>query len=424
MFLISRRVFTSSLAATALLPCSSAIAASAARSRLRGMLLGSLIGDAAGGPVEFKDPTELRKWLPATREWSDDRKLDRAEAEQLAAGFRLLPYAGIRPDPAPYAHWSRDAAAGTVTDDSRHKFFLMAALREASQTGSFPISQRELAREYLRYQASDSVQSHPGYQELCEEWLREYNQAARWVLGERAAGRATPVERLWGGIATNAGQMVLLPLAGAYPGQPAEAYRAAYQIGYIDNGRGKDLNSAIVAGLAAAIGFDSDTSTENRWQQLRAAMAETDPYRYGRIPWVDRPIHQWLDFADRAADRAQQSPKRLFKILEDEGQPRYYWDAHFVLASVWSMLRLTHFNALAALQLSLDFGHDTDSAAQLVGAFAGAVLGEEIFAQEVREIVGSRLEADYGESVDEWTSLLERLQDRDRYPTLVSDWPA
>ena len=418
--LISRRSALGAIASSvAALATHDANASEASSTRLRGMLWGSLIGDAAGGPVEFKSPDAVAEWMPGAREWSDSKRLNLKSLGDLADQFRLLPYQGIRPDPAPYAHWLQNAAAGTVTDDSRHKFFLLSALRRAREQGNLPITQSSLASEYVRYQDSAAVTQHPSYGPLCEEWLHEYNQAARWVLGDRDPATAAPVERLWGGVATNAGQMALLPLAGAFAGEPAAAYRAAYRLGFMDNGTAKDLNSAIVAGLAAALGRPNDESLEDRWKFVRKAMVETDPYRYGAVPWVPRPIDRWLGFADEAATRADGSPKRLYAILEQEGQPRFHWDAHFVLASTWSILKIAQFNPLAAMQLSLDFGHDTDSTAQLVGAFIGAVAGENIFPASMRQQIKERLEADYGESVEEWTALLSQLQDRVRYPELV-----
>ena len=417
---ICRRHFVRAiLAAPVALSSATAWASASTLRRVRGMLWGSLIGDAAGGPVEFKSPSDVRGWLPSTRDWQNDRRLNAEELDRLAAGFRLLPYKELRPQPAPYAHWLRDAAPGTVTDDTRHKFFLVAALRRAKSQAGLPIGTSELAAEYLRYEQSEVLTAHPGYAALCEEWLREYNQAARWMTGDRNAETAAPPERLWGGVPTNAGQMALLPLAAAFAGQPIDAYRAAFSLAYIDNGTAKDLNSAVVAGLAAAIGRPGDESPRDTWQIMRQAMLTTDPYRYGGIPWVERPLARWLAFAEEAASRAEGSPKKLFSILEDEGKPRFHWDAHFVVASSWAILALANFNPLAAMQLSLDFGHDTDSAAQLVGAFAGAVHGEELFPAAMREQVGERLVADYAESVEEWAQLLASLQDRQRYPVLV-----
>ncbi len=421
---IQRRLFliksTAAVSSLLLVPRTTGADREEPNARLRGMLLGSLIGDAAGGPVEFAAPERVRDWMPATRDWDDRRQLTNDEIEQLASSFQLLSYETLRPEPRPYAHWTRAAAAGTVTDDSRHKFMLMAALREARENGKFPIGPVQLAQQYLRYCESAPVRRHPAYASLCEEWLREYNQAARWIAGDRGRADAAPTERLWGGVPTNAGQMVLLPLAGAFYGDPESAYRAAFQLGFMDNGTAKDLNSAIVAGLAAALAIPTGDSTQERWKAVRRAMSHVDPYRYAQIPWVERPIVHWLDFAEKAVGRADQVPKRLFEILEQEAEPRYYWDAHFVLASAWAIMAICGFDGLASLQLALDFGHDTDSTAQLVGAFAGAVYGEQLFPLQMRSDIIARLEADYLESVDEWTELLVDLQHRERYPVLVA----
>ena len=63
------------------------------------------------------------------------------------------------------------------------------------------------------------------------------------------------------------------------------------------------------------------------------------------------------------------------------------------------------------MQLSIDFGHDTDSYAQVLGAMAGAVHGLDIFPMSMADAVESRLLADYGESVDSWVATLGRAAD-------------
>jgi ADP-ribosylglycohydrolase len=71
-----------------------------------------------------------------------------------------------------------------------------------------------------------------------------------------------------------------------------------------------------------------------------------------------------------------------------------------------TLLKLSEFNALCALHLAIDFGHDTDSYAQLIGAMAGAVDGAEIFPTAMGQTVARRLKADYGEDVSDWVKLL------------------
>jgi ADP-ribosylglycohydrolase len=386
---------------------------------VRGLLVGSLIGDAAGGPVEFKSESELRKWLPDARSWPESKKLNDEEIRKLSSSLPLLPYTGIRPDPAPYGPWAKDGPAGTITDDSRHKIILIHALRRLRAARDQQLTVEDLAQSYLDFGAAKCIVDNPDYHQFYEESFREYNLAARWILGERRPELARPVSRLWGGVATVSGQMCLPPLAALFPGDPEQAYRAAYAIGFIDLGTGKDMNAAVVAGLAAALS-DTNPDTTARWLSALDTMRTVDPYDYADIKFVSRPLLKWLGFAKSAARRAAGRPARLYEILETEGRPVYWWDAHFIIASAFAFLHLCQFEPLAAMHLSLDFGHDTDSVAQTIGAFAGAIHGTELFPRPFRAAVAKRLSIEYGEDINEWVDLLVELSDRSKYPQPVS----
>lgn len=390
------------------------------RDRIEGMLLGSLIGDAAGGPVEFRDPEEIVSYMPATRNWADDRKLNSDAITKLADSFQLLSYEKLRPDPAPYGQWTVKAPPGTVTDDSRLKIILFNTLRQARKNKTFPINSRDLAHQFVAFEKTVIIQNRPAYKELCKKSLTELIKASRWVLGERNLNLALPPERLWGGVATNVGQMVLLSLSALYPGRPLDAYLATYHLGFFDNGPAKDINSAIAAGLAAALTTTVDDSNQmSAWKQVIETMKNTDPYQYSKIPWVGKPAIRWLDFAHSAVERADNKPKKLFEILENEGKPRYWWDAHFIFASAFAILEFCRFNSLAALHLALDFGHDTDSAAQLIGAFAGAMYGTKVFPEKMRLLVTTQLQKDYDQSLCEWVELLLSLNNTQQFPELI-----
>jgi ADP-ribosylglycohydrolase len=54
------------------------------------------------------------------------------------------------------------------------------------------------------------------------------------------------------------------------------------------------------------------------------------------------------------------------------------------------------------MHLILDFGHDTDSYAQVLGAMVGAVHGPDIFPASMRDNVETSLKSDYHESIDDW----------------------
>lgn len=391
--------------------------------RILGMLLGTLIGDAAGGPVEFHQPQGLDDWLPGCRNWEAQRVLTSADLKRFASSFRLLPYAPLRPEPSPYGQWTPKAMPGTVTDDTRHKIILLNALRAARDKKQLPIGPHALATAYLHFSQSEAIRGRPAYKQLCRESLLEFSQAARWVLGQRDPQRTTPPERLWGGLDTCCGQMTLLPLAAIYAGQPVHAYRAAYALGFTDNGPGKDINSALVAGLAAALGLPTgDGSSEDcarRWQRVVASMKATDPYRYAEVPWVPRPATHWLKLATQFVERAAGRPGKLYALLEQESQVRTYWEAHFIMVLVFSMIEFCQYDSLSAMQLVLDFGHDTDSGAQLLGAFVGALEGPEVFPETMRTTVRGRLMDDYDQSVGEWVELLLALGDGKAYPEVV-----
>ena len=55
-------------------------------SKIEGMLIGSAIGDAAGGPVEFVVPPERSYWS------TTDQKITKEGIEALGGLFKLRPY--------------------------------------------------------------------------------------------------------------------------------------------------------------------------------------------------------------------------------------------------------------------------------------------------------------------------------------------
>jgi len=139
---------------------------------------------------------------------------------------------------------------------------------------------------------------------------------------------------------------------------------------------------------------------------LLDAMTNTDPFLYHDIPFAGRPLNKWVRLARNFASEAKWAPAALYRALEDKGSPVYWWDAHFTLLVPIAMLHLCKFNALSAMHLCLDFGHDTDSYAQVLGAMAGAVHGSKLFSAPHQDAVAARLKADYGEDLRRWTKTL------------------
>lgn len=412
---LNRRQFVSAMSAACATTLSGGPLAGAqiGSRRLAAMLLGSLIGDALGGPIEFLPAERVREIMPAARTWEDGRTLDPATITRLAESLTLFSYQQLRPETAAYGPWLEHAAEGTITDDSRHKIVLMRAMQLMLDAHRPNLMPEDLANAYLTFTPLEGATPSRELAELVDEGMREYRMASRWVLGQRDLDVALPLERLWGGVSNCSGQMALLPLAGVFPGQPERAYLETFRLDFIDAPIARDIAAAINAGLSAVLGRDADGLSEPaRWELLMSTIRRTDPYRFSDVPFAGRQLDRWMDLANSIVERSEGSPKVAFRLLESEGKPVYYWDSHFTLLVPLTLLKLCKFDPLAALHLTLDFGHDTDSYAQLVGAMAGAVHGMELWRSQLSAPVISRLSADYGESVEHWEQLVEAASAR------------
>ncbi len=382
------------------------------RNKTKGLLLGTLIGDAMGGPVEFQGMPEIQATPNPPKWWRDTTELmDAAAINATKERIRFREYKYLRPVPEPYAHWATNAAPGTITDDSRHKIILLHCLRNAVKKNQFPVTDKILAQAYLDWAKSKTIKTHSGYDTLVNQWLDESYKAIRWLMGSRKIGYAYPLERLWNALPTCYGQMVLPPLAAVYPGEPEKAYLAAYNIAWFDNAFAKDMNAALVAGLSKALTLDpAEMDNEQLWTEVINTIRNTDPYHYAKVPWSDRATNKWLDLADMYAKEANGSPAKLFERLEKELMYDIKWEAHVPFVVIFSCLKICNYDPLAALQLSMEWGWDSDSYPQLLGAFVGAIYGSEIFKQDMRDTVEKRLKLDYDEEIDEWVNVLMKAQ--------------
>ncbi len=410
---VPRRRFLGTLPLAALLPRMGRAGATAdpnLSDRIRGLLWAGYLGDALGGPVEFQPPEKVRALPDPPKAWADDEVLDGAALAATAARLRLRPYGPLRPEPESYGHWTADAPAGTVTDDSRHKLVLIRALATADANRGWPIGVRDLARAYLEWPDQAFIRSTPGFRELCADWLEEWQLGARWVLRQRDPAVALPPERMWNGVPTCCGQMTLPPLAALFPGRPGEAYLAAYHLAYFDNGFGRDLNAALVAGLAEALATPLDPDRPaDAWARVFHAVRETDPLGHARIRWMQRPLHRWMDLAREAVDEAAGRPARLFRRLETEFARTTKWEAQVPLVVAFACIEMARYEPMAALQLALEWGHDSDSYAALLGAFIGALHGPGIFPSRWIAAVGARMKSDYDSDPESDAALLLRL---------------
>lgn len=412
---LSRRSFLqSSLAVAAVTPAWRArgegTVASSLDLRICGLLYGTAFGDALGGPIEFQTPASVHALPNPPKLWRDDEVMDGSARAASAARIQLRPYHDLRPQPESYGQWNVNSAPGTITDDTRHKLILLHTLRIAEQSGRWPIGVRDLAQSFLDWPRTAAITAHPEYLPLAADWLEEWQFSARWVLGERDLKAARPPGRMWQGLPTCCGQMTSLPLAAVFAGDPGGAYLAAWQLGFFDNGFGKDLNAALVAGLSVALVTPVDSRTPKpAWERVFQSMRATDPYGYANIRWSERAVDRWLNFALRTAREADGHPSRMFAVWEREFASNSKWEAQIPFVVAFGCIAMANFDPLAALQLTQEWGWDTDSYAQVLGAFIGALYGPGILRPEWRVAVAARLKADHQVDLDDECRLVSRL---------------
>jgi ADP-ribosylglycohydrolase len=382
------------------------------RNKIKGLITGTIIGDALGGPIEFQGHTEIQASPNPPKLWTDTADVIN-DAALKAARERLYfrEYKYLLPYVQPYGCWTANAEPGTVTDDSRHKMVLMHMLRTALQKKQWPLTEKNSAQAYLDWAKSSTIKKHAGYDTLCPQWLDESYKAINWLMGNREIGNAYPVERIWNALPTCYGQMALTPMAALYPGEPEKAYLAAYNLAWFDIGFAKDMVAASVAGISVGLTLDpAKNSNEELWEKVFEAMKKTDPYNYSKVPWCERQVQRWLDVSDLFVKQANGSPARLFALLDKEFTYTTKWEAQVPFLVVFSILKLCRYDPLAAMQLSIEWGNDHDTYPQFLGAFVGAIYGPEIFKADMRSTVTKRLQLDYDENVEEWVNTLMKIQ--------------
>jgi hypothetical protein len=177
--------------------------------------------------------------------------------------------------------------------------------------------------------------------------------------------------------------------------------------------------STINAGLAKALVLDpSHMTNEELWKEVMHTMQITDPYAYTKVPWSERAVDRWMNLVDLYVKQANGSPAKLFALLEKEFMYTTKWEAQVPFVVIFSCLKICNYDPLAALQLSIEWGWDHDSYAQLLGAFIGAIYGPDIFKKDMRDTITKRMELDYNENIEEWVNTLIKLQQAGRQKQL------
>ncbi len=332
--------------------------------RIEGSIIGSLYGDALGGPIEFQ---QLMK------------------NDLLLRDYQKLKSA--------YAAWRDFAPAGTITDDTRHKIIFFNALKDKKQ-----LNKKNLAKSYVRFLSKTK------YRSLASIWLREYVQAARWSIYEDIK-TGKPSSLLFNGQRNASGLLALIPLATLYPANPEKTYLKCIEINFLDTSSAVDLNCSLIAALSSLF---AEHANLNRYI---STLKNNDPLNLSSTHFVKREVEILLARIEQLVSNNYDSKKFKEKLM-DSLNMKYGWEDHVVFSVVLSYLLKNKNNLEQAIYDIIYFGKDTDTYLQLACAIIGAIQGLDFFQKTEVDKIKNRLVLDYGVSVESWFKTIKVFSEK------------
>jgi hypothetical protein len=380
------------------------------RSKVRGCVLGTVLGDAIGGPFEF-GPLER---VPAISggDWIDG--LYPYEAATGPHGVWAPPAGGLPP-------------AGTGTDDTRLNWLF---LELAVDLGRMPTA-RDVAERYLELYEHPE-RAFPGHVKMTRQQFEHWEPVCRGYLGQRserfpdlppdvllarALGLNYPI--LSGLIAwTWAGPL--------YPGQPEAAYTAAFRADFYDIGYAREAVALLAAAVSIAVGGGITPFS------LYKELMTMDPLHLGSewsAPYVIGHLPRFLSLVSK-----RQSDREVAHALSVAFRRYHPFGAFRTFAvALLAVLAVGAYGAdaphpcgqcppaplraitIAANHVGIDDQgrptryEDIDCYAAIAGALAGALAGAEAFPSEMLDQVVEANKRVYGIDLE---ATIERFIDR------------
>ncbi|NND06965.1 MAG: ADP-ribosylglycohydrolase family protein [Saprospiraceae bacterium] len=345
--------------------------------KIKGLILGSAIGDALGAPTEMWHRDEI--------------------AIQL--GYIDQPGSLVR-EGSPEGPWNHNMKPGGTTDDTRWKYLFAKHLSEYGHTPT-SLSPQSFAQFIIDLYLDEKAQIKEVDGFLPDEletqmrhmtWLQEWARVAKPYLANDIDAYSYALNRFYGGEMSCAG-MLYAPMVGAYyPAMGAKAYEEAYRLGIFDLGYARDITGLTSAYVAKAM------SPSSSLDEIVALSREVDPNRYLESRLVGRIANRLYEQSRRIVHGAQQVATP--NVSEDQPAPRNYpYDAHeyakvqYAYAQLDDLLQDIPFHAaeihlinLTALlygegdfrktmEFVVNYGRDNDTVAAITGAILGAYLG-------------------------------------------------
>ena len=106
--------------------------------------------------------------------------------------------------------------------------------------------------------------------------------------------------------------------------------------------------------------------------------------------------------------RADGNIAKLFVLLEENLETIYWWEAWVPIVVVMTCAEIVDYQPMASMQLMMEFGHDTDSYAQVMGAVLGAIHGKDVWPKDISSTVNNRMKEQFNQNVDDWMKLIRQ----------------
>ena len=233
-----------------------------------------------------------------------------------------------------------------MTDDTRHKLILIRAIQRAATQQTWPLDVEAIATEFLEFRPHPDRAPDAALAALVEEGLREYRMAARWILGDRDSTRARR-RSVFGLGSTTVPADVVTAVSGGLcrrrgGGLPRDVRaRLCRYTGCARSGGRIECRF----GSRARIGRPGPTCPETMGTSCGKRCVQPIPMVTAKFRLLaDRSISDAA--ANSLVDRAAGRPAELYRLLETEGGPVYWWDAHFTLLCPLAMLKFCDYNVL------------------------------------------------------------------------------
>lgn len=336
--------------------------------KIKGLLVGSAIGDAMGAPTEMWP----REAIQHTYGWVNG--LDSMVREVSPEGI-----------------WLANLPGGGTTDDTRWKSLMVDYL--AKNEGN-PFDADSFAEHIIQvYEAyfNGLKTLKPEQTSALERvnlkvfWLQEWYKVSLAYRENNLKAYHKALGKFYGGEMVCAGLLYSQTIGLMYPGRAEEAYKKAFELSIFDLGLAKDIGSLSAAMTAAAMTANGDQN------KVLDVLREVDPEGYFTSRLVGRSSYRVFELAKSIVAAAKDStlvdeklPKgskipnvsiqRAYALLDQNQQDMPFHAAEIHLQVLTAML-FNDFKFEETLVFLTNYGRDNDTTAAIAGAILGAYHG-------------------------------------------------